>query len=1046
MPSQLLPGRRQLTVLRCALVEEPAWVRRDPEDVRMVLQAFYTTCEEVIQHCDGYIAQYDSAGLLVYFGYPTADEGAAPRAVRAGLMLLNALGRLKVQVAADTPMRLAVRLAIHTGLVVVDTVGVGGRQNLVALGDTLQEAARLQERAAPDTVVVSAATWHLVQGYFTGHVLGSEALADVDVSVPAYQVLGTSGAQGRLEVEAPHGLTPLVGREAELALLHARWAQARDGLGQVVVLNGEPGIGKSRLVQVFHEHLATEPHVRVEWRCAPDAQQSPLQPVIAHLHRLLRWRPEDTPEITLRTLEATLAASGLALPEVVPLLAALLSLPLPTHYSPPALTPQRQRHKTMEVLLAWLLAETAQQPVLFIVEDLHWSDPSTLEFLTLLLDQGPTVRLLTLLTCRPEFAIPWSFRAHCTPLTLPRLPQAQVAEMIGGVAGNKALPPEVVAQIAIKTDGVPLFVEELTKMVLESGLLHEGEDRYALPGPLPSLAIPATLHDSLMARLDRLGPVKAVAQLGATIGRTFAYDLLRAVATLDEVPLQQGLRQLVEAELVYQRGLPPQATYTFKHALIQDAAYQSLLRSTRQQYHQRIAQVMEAQFADVAEIQPELLAHHYSEAGLAALALPYYQQAGAKAVARSAYREAVALFERALGVMRHLPDSRDTIAQAIDLRLALRTALRPLGEFGRTLVVLHEAETLAAALSDARRLGQVAVYLAVQFRMMGAYDQARAAAQRALAVATADGDVVLHALAQQYLGITYQDQGDYGRAIDCLEQTLAALAGARQRELCGVDLLPAVLSRAALVSCHAERGTFAAGRAVGAAGLRIAEAVAHPSSLMFAIWGLGLLALRQGDLPRALPWLERAVDSCQEADVPGYFPRIAAALGAAYTLAGRVADAVPLLTQAWEQTMAPDMGGLQTLCGLALGEAQVRAGRLEEAHTLAEHTLALARTHQERGRQAYALHLLGDIAARRGPPEIELAEAFYQQALTLAEDLGMRPLQAHCHHGLGTLYATGGQAVQACAELSAAMALYRAMDMTFWLPQVEATLAQVEAH
>jgi predicted ATPase len=290
---------------------------------------------------------------------------------------------------------------------------------------------------------------------------------------------------------------------------------------------------------------------------------------------------------------------------------------------------------------------------------------------------------------------------------------------------------------------VPLFVEELTKMVLESGLLHEGEDRYTLPGLLPSLAIPATLHDSLMARLDRLGPVKAVAQLGATIGRTFAYDLLRAVAALDEVPLQQGLRQLMEAELVYQRGLPPQATYTFKHALIQDAAYQSLLRSTRQQYHQRIAQVMEAQFADVAELQPELLAHHYSEAGLAALALSYYQQAGAKAVARSAYREAVALFERALEVMQHLPDSRDTIVQAIDLRLALRTALRPLGEFGRTLVVLREAETLAAALSDARRLAQVAVSLAVQFRMMRAYDQARAAAQRALAVATADDDGVI---------------------------------------------------------------------------------------------------------------------------------------------------------------------------------------------------------------------------------------------------------------------------------------------------------------
>jgi tetratricopeptide (TPR) repeat protein len=616
--------------------------------------------------------------------------------------------------------------------------------------------------------------------------------------------------------------------------------------------------------------------------------------------------------------------------------------------------------------------------------------------------------------------------------------------MIGRMAGEKALPPEVVAQIVAQTDGVPLFVEELTKMVLESGLLQEQETRYVLTEPLPPLAIPATLHDSLLARLDRLGPVKAVAQLAATIGRTFAHELLQAISPLDDATLQQSLRQLVEAELVYQRGLPPQATYAFKHALIQDAAYQSLLRSTRQQYHLRIAQVVEAQFADVAGTQPELLAHHYSEAGWAAQALPYYWQAGSKAVARSAYREAVALFERALMALQHLPDSRDTIAQAIDLRLDLRTALRPLGEFGRILVVLREAEALAAALSDARRLGQVAVYLAVQFRMMRAYDQAVAAVQRALAVATVDGDVVLHALAQQYLGITYLDQGDYGRAIDCLEQTCAALAGARQRELCGVDLLPAVLSRAALASCHAELGTFAEGRSIGEEGLRIAEAVDHPASLMIASWGLGLLACRHGDLPQALSLLERAVDICQEADVPGYFPRIAAALGAAYTLAGRVADAVLLLAKAREQTMAPDVGGLQALCGLALAEAQARAGRLEEAHALAKHTLALTRTYQEQGHQAYALHLLGDVAARGTPLAVEEAHTRYLQALALAEELGMRPLQAHCHRGLGTLYAMSSQREQARTALSTAIAVYRAMAMTFWLPETEAALARVK--
>jgi predicted ATPase len=493
--------------------------------------------------------------------------------------------------------------------------------------------------------------------------------------VQVYQVLGTSGAQSRLDIVSSRSLTPLVGRDAEVALLRERWAQARDGLGQVVVLSGEAGIGKSRLVQVLHEHVAAEPHARLEWRCVPYAQQSPLYPVIAHLHRLLRWHPDNAPTEKLRTLEETLAASGLALPEMVPLFAALLSLPLPERYAPLTLTPERQKQKTLDALLTWLLAEAAQHPVLFIVEDLHWIDPSTLEFLTLFLDQGPTARLLTLLTCRPEFLPPWGFRAHLTPLTLNRLPRPQVPQMIARMSGGKALPPEVVEQIVTKTDGVPLFVEELTKMVLESGLLRAGEDHYELMEPLPPLAIPATLHDSLMARLDRLAAVKEVAQLGATIGRTFAYALLQAVSPWDEDTLQRGLQQLVQAEFLYQQGLPPQATYLFKHALIQDTAYQSLLRSTRQQYHQRIAQVLEARFPEICETQPELVAHHYTEAGLNAQAVGHWQRAGQRTVERSAYLEAIAHLTKGLEVLSTLPDTPERAQHELDFQLTLGPAL-----------------------------------------------------------------------------------------------------------------------------------------------------------------------------------------------------------------------------------------------------------------------------------------------------------------------------------------------------------------------------------
>jgi class 3 adenylate cyclase/tetratricopeptide (TPR) repeat protein len=1035
--------RRQLTVLFCDLVDSTRLSGQlDPEDLREVVRAYQSACAEVIQRLDGHIAQYLGDGLLVYFGYPQAHEDDAQRAVRAGLGIVAAMQTLNAPLEDRHGVRVAVRLGIHTGLVVVGEVGSGSRQEHLAMGDTPNMAARLQGLAAPDTVVISADTFRLVQGYFTSESLGTPTMRGVAAPVPVYRILGESGVQSRLDAVAPTRLTPLVGREEEVALLQRRWEQAKAGLGQVVLLSGEAGIGKSRLVQVLKDHVTHEPHTRVEWRGSSYHQQSALYPIIDHLHRLLRWYQGDPPPEKLCTLEATLASSGLALSEAVPLLAALLSLPLPASYPPLALTPPRQRQKTLELLLAWLHAEARQQPMLVIVEDLHWIDPSTLELLSLLIDQGDQARLCLVLTYRPEFHPPWAMAAHLTSLTLRRFASAQVERLATHVAGDKALPPVVLQEVVRKTDGVPLFVEELTKTVLESGLVQEREERYELTGPLLPLAIPTTLHDALMARLDRLATVKVVAQLGATIGRTFGYELLRAVASLDAAALQKALVQLVEAEVVAQRGTPPQATYTFKHALVQDAAYQSLLRSTRQHYHQRIAQVVAEHFPETAETQPEVLAQHYTAAGLYAQALSYWQRAGQRALARSAYREAVACYEQALAAVEHLPESRDMHEQAIDLRLALRTALTPAGDMERILVYLREAEALAAALDDPRRLTQVLLCLSRAFQQRGAQDQARAAAERALALATASGEAGLHALATDCLGVSYYVQGDYRRAIDCFRPTMTFFEGARRRERFGLLILPAVAARSWLTWCHAELGTFTEGRSLGDEGLRIAEAVAHPANLMNASAGLGLLALRQGDLPRALPQLERAVGLCQDADLPHFFPWVATALGAAYILGGRVVDAVPLLTQALEQTTGIVIH--QALCHLSLGEAQLLAGRLEEAHALAERALALAREYQARGNEAYVLHRLGEIAARREPLDVAQAEASYQQALALAEALGMRPLQAHCHRGLGTLYAATGQWEQARTALATAIALYRDMAMTFWLPQTEAALAQVE--
>jgi tetratricopeptide (TPR) repeat protein len=557
--------------------------------------------------------------------------------------------------------------------------------------------------------------------------------------------------------------------------------------------------------------------------------------------------------------------------------------------------------------------------------------------------------------------------------------------------------------------------------------------------------MPATVQAVLAARIDRLPPEeKRLLQTAAVIGNEVPLPLLQAIAELPEADLHGGLAHLQAAEFLYETRLFPEREYTFKHALTHEVAYGSLLQDRRRALHARIVTALEMLTGYCVAEQVERLAHHALRGEVWDKALANCGQAGEKAMARSAHREAVGYFEQALGALQHLPEQRNVHEQAIDLRLALRAALNPLGDSELVLTYLREAEALATALDDHRRLGRVLLFLSIHFRYKGAYEQAIAAAQRALALTMTGGDVILHALANQYLGAAYWAQGNYRQAIDCCGQTVAALDGERRRERFGSVFLPAVQSRVQLAVCHAELGMFREGSALGEEGLRIAEAVAHPGSLMLAYYGIGMLALRQGALARALPLLEQAVGRCQDADLPAYFSWLGAPLGAAYTMAGRIVDAVSLLTQAMERAIATEMVVTQAFCGLLLGEAHLLAGSLDEAHALAQRAFQLSQQHQERGNEAYALHLLGDIAAHRDPPESEQAEAHYRQAFALAEELGMRPLAAHCHRGLGMLYLKLGKGVQAHPELSAAIDLYRAMDMTFWLPQTEAALAQVE--
>jgi predicted ATPase len=896
-------------------------------------------------------------------------------------------------------------------------MGGGGRQEQLALGDTPNIAARLQALATPDTVVISAATQRLIQGYFTCHALGPQTLRGVAVPLQAYQAVRATEMQQRFDVAAARGLTPLVGREHEVGLLRERWAQVQAGQGHIAVLSGKAGIGKSRLVQVVKDEIIDATALRIECRCSPYHQHSALYLIITHLERILAFRQDETPEDRLRKLEQTLQPYALPLAEVVPLLAALLSVPLQEERYPPlTLTPQRQKQKTLEALLTWLLALTERQLVLFIVEDLHWIDPSTLEFLTLLVDQGPTARLLTLLTCRPEFQVPWGLRTPLTPIALQRLPQPEVEAMIARVTGEKTLPPEIIAQLVARTDGVPLFVEELTKTVLESGLLWETEEHYELTGPLPPLAIPATLHDALMARLDRLAPFKAVAQLGAVLGRTFTYEVLQAVAPLDEASLQQSLARLVDAELLYQRGVPPQATYLFKHALIQETAYQSLLKSTRQQHHQRIAQVLETRFPTVVETQPELIAQHYTAAGCAEQAVVYWQRAGQQASDRSAHLEAISHFTTGIELLQTLPETPERTQHALTLHIGLGTAL--LMTKGHAAPEVEDAYTRAHALcQQVGETSQLAQVLFGLWRFYVARSQlhtARELGEGLLRLAQRGDAPALSVIAHYALGLTWLYFGALPAARQHLEEGIACYTPDQHPTLVfrmGQD--PGVACRiyaAAplwLLGCPDQ----ALARLHDA--LTLAHVLSHPYSLVFArSWAANVSQFRR-DMPAVYEQAEACVTLSTEQGFPFWAAAGTSLCGWALAMQGQGEEGMAQVCQgltAWRATGAAL--GVPYLCTLVvevsahLGHTENALQALAEAHTLAEQ-------HEEHWWEA-EIHRLRGILLLQQPetPQAE-AEACFQRALDVARRQAAKSLELRAARSLACLWQQQGKRAEA---------------------------------
>jgi class 3 adenylate cyclase/tetratricopeptide (TPR) repeat protein len=1038
--------RKQVTILFSDLKDSTELIRDlDPEAAQQLLNPALRHMMDAVHRYEGTVNQVLGDGIMALFGAPIAHEDHAIRACYAALAMQAAMREYTEEVRRAHGLEMRIRVGLNSGEVVVRTIGNDLHMDYLAVGQTTHLAARMEQLATPGSTRLTAATLRLVEGLVRVNALGQVPVKGLAEPVEVFELVGASAIRRRLQAAAARGLTRFVGREREIEALGQALERAAAGHGQVLAMVGEPGVGKSRLVYEFVHSHRTEGWLVLESASVSYGKATPYFPVIDLLKRYAHVEERDD----ARTIRAKVTGQVLTLDETlqdaIPALLSLLDA-LPEDSPFQKLDPAQRRQRTLATLKHMLLCESQVQPLLLVFEDLHWIDSETQTLLDSLVESLPTARLLLLVNYRPEYQHGWGSKTYYAQLRLDPLPPASAEELLQALLGDDPSLAPLKQLLIARTEGNPFFLEESVRTLVETGVLVGEPGTSRLVKSLDSLRVPATVQAVLAARIDRLPQEeKRLLQTAAIIGTAVPLLLLQAIAELPEAELYHSLAHLQAAEFLYETRLFPEHEYTFKHALTHEVANSSLLQERRRALHARIVEALEALAGDRVAEEVERLAHHAMRGEVWDKAMAYFGQAGEKALARSAHREAVGYFEQALSALPHLPETRDTRAQAIDLRMALGSALQPLSDWGRILAYLREAEALAGALDDHRRLGQVSVHLSRHFYFRGAYDQSMASGQRALVLATADGDVILQALANQRLGLAYGTQGDYRRAIDCLRQTVASLDGTRRLERFDHFFLPAVLSRAHLAWWYAELGMLAEGSAFGEEGLRIAEAVAHPGSLMIASWGIGLLALRQGDLPRALPLLERAIGICQDADLPAYFPRVAAGLGAAYTLGWRVVDAVPLLTQTMEQTTATEIVVFQALCGLSLGEAHLRAGSLEEAHALAERAQAHAREHQERGHQAYALRLLGEIAARREPPHVEEAETHYRQALALAEELGMHPLLAHCHHGLGTLYAKFGQREQARAELSAAIELYRAMEMTFWLPQAEALLAQVGA-
>jgi class 3 adenylate cyclase/tetratricopeptide (TPR) repeat protein len=1055
--SALEGERKQVTVLFADLKGSTELIRDlNPEQAQALLDPALHAMMDAVHRYEGTVNQVLGDGIMALFGAPIAHEDHAARACYAALAMQNALRRYAEEVRRTHGLPVQMRVGLHSGDVVVRTIANDLHMDYSAVGVTTVLAARMEQLATPGSILLTAATLRLVEGLVQVTPLGPVPVKGVDEPIDVFELVGASAIHRRLQAAVARGLTRFVGRQPELAALYQAVERAGAGHGQVVGAVGEAGVGKSRLVyEVVHSHRLQG------WRVLESASVSygkatPYLPVLDLLKRYTHVEDRDE----TRTIRAKVTGQVLtldeALQETVPALLWLLDA-LPEDHPLLSLDPPLRRRRTLEALKRVLVRESQVQPLLLVFEDLHWIDAETQALLDSLVESLPTVRLLLVVNYRPEYQHGWGSKTYYTQLRLDPLPPANAEEFLQALLGDDASLVPLMQLLIARTQGNPFFLEESVRTLVETGVLVGERGAYRLATPLDRLQVPVTVQAVLAARIDRLPPEeKRLLQTAAVIGTEVPLPLLQAIADVSEEALHRGLAHLQAAEFLYETHLFPEPEYTFKHALTHEVAYGSLLLERRRGLHAHLVASIEAlapargtegasetkglPAGRQSPDQVERLAHHALRGEVWDKAVTYCRQAGTRAYDRAAFREAVAAFEQALQALAHVPEDGDTRVLAIDHRRVLGNALTQLGEHGRHLALLGEAETLARALDDRVRLGRVLASRALGLMITADLDGAIAAGQQALDLALKLGDRALQGEAFLRLGPVYYAIGDFGRAAELLQRNVEAADGESDR----ASIDARIGSQAWLARTLGQLGAFAEGQRHGEEALRLATLEGRGTTPIVAHAWVGHLYLVKGDMEHVIRVCDQGLALCRASGIRNILPQIVACLGYAYALQGRLAEGCVLLEEGISEGIRTGaMLGLPARVAW-LSEVCRLAGRGEEAWQHARQALDLARQQKARGEEAHALHQLGTVHAHADPPDAAQAETYYQQALTLAEALGMRPLQAHCHRGLGTLYAATGQREQARTALSTAIEMYRAMEMTFWLPETEAALAQVE--